>query len=66
MWLTSIQIRRKGRFAKETARSRNDAHAQARQAENRVNQELAPNTPSVSRLQTFGDLIELPIQIYAR
>ena len=36
-------------------------HAQARQAETRVDQGLAPTSASVSRLQTFGDLIDLHI-----
>ena len=36
-------------------------HAQARQTETRVDQGLAPNKSSVSRLQTFGDLIDLHI-----
>ena len=36
-----IQIRRKGRYASETFLRRDDAHAQARQAETRVDQGLA-------------------------
>ena len=56
-----VQIRRKGRYASETFLRRDDAHAQARQAETRVDQGLAPNKSSVSRLQTFGDLIDLHI-----
>ena len=36
-------------------------HAQARQAETRVDQGLVPTSTSVSSLQTFGDLIDLHI-----
>jgi hypothetical protein len=56
-----VQIRRKGRYASETFLRRDDAHRWARQAETRVDQGLAPNKSSVSRLQTFGDLIDLHI-----
>ncbi|WP_023848043.1 hypothetical protein [Ponticoccus alexandrii] len=56
-----VQIRRKGRYASETFLRRNDAHRWARQAETRVDQGLAPNKSSVSRLQTFADLIDLHI-----
>ncbi len=56
-----VQIRRKGRYASETFLRRDDAHRWARQAETRVDQGLAPNKSSVSRLQTFGDLIGLHI-----
>jgi len=59
--LTQVQIRRKGRYASETFLRRDDAHRWARQAETRVDQGLAPNKSSVSRLQTFGDLIDLHI-----
>ena len=54
-----VQIRRKGRYASEMARSRDDAHIWARQAETRVDQGLAPTSTSVSRLTTFGDVINL-------
>ncbi len=47
--------------ASETFLRRDDAHRWARQAETRVERGLAPNKSSVSRLQTFGDLIDLPI-----
>ena len=47
--------------ASETFLRRDDAHAQARQAETRVDQGLAPTSTSVSRLQTFGELTELHI-----
>ena len=57
--LTRVQIRRKGRYASETFLRRDDAHRWARQAETRVDQGLAPNKSSVSRLQTFGDLAGL-------
>ena len=56
-----VQIRRKGRYASETFLRRDDAHRWARQAETRVDQGLAPTSTSVSRLQTFGDLIDLHI-----
>ena len=56
-----VQIRRKGRYASETFLRRDDAHRWARQAETPVDQGLAPNKSSVSRLQTFGDLIDLHI-----
>ncbi|MEL6566694.1 MAG: hypothetical protein AAFQ59_19795 [Pseudomonadota bacterium] len=56
-----VQIRRKGCYASETFLRRDDAHRWARQAETRVEQGLVPNTSSVSRLQTFGDLIDLHI-----
>jgi integrase len=56
-----VQIRRKGRYASETFLLRDDAHRWARQAETRVDQGLAPNKSSVSRLATFGDLIDLHI-----
>jgi len=56
-----VQIRRKGRYASETFLRRDDAHRWARQAETRVDQGLAPNKSSVSRLTTFGDLIDLHI-----
>lgn len=56
-----VQIRRKSRYASETFLRRDDAHRWARQAETRVDQGLAPNKSSVSRLQTFGDLIDLHI-----
>ena len=56
-----VQIRRKGRYASETFLRRDDAHRWARQAETRVDQGLAPNKSSVSRLQIFGDLIDLHI-----
>ena len=46
---------------RETFLRRDDAHAQARQAETRVDQGLAPTSTSVSRLSTFGDLIDLHI-----
>lgn len=46
---------------RDTFLRRDDAYAQARQAETRVDQGLAPNKSSVSRLQTFGDLIDLHI-----
>jgi len=49
-----VQVRRKGGHANETFLRRDDAHCRARQAETRVEQGLAPNTSSVSRLQTFG------------
>lgn len=52
-----VQIRRKGRYASETFLRRDDAHRWARQAEARVDNGLAPNTSSVSRLSTFGDLM---------
>ena len=58
---TGVQIRRKGRYASETFLRRDDAHRWARQAKTRVDQGLAPNKSSVSRLQTFGDLIDLHI-----
>ena len=45
-----VQIRRKGRYASETFLRRDDAHRWARQAETRVDQGLAPNKSSVSRL----------------
>ena len=51
----------RGRYASETFLRRDDAHRWARQAETRVDQGLAPNKSSVSRLQTFGDLIDLHI-----
>lgn len=47
--------------ASETFLRRDDAHRLARQAETRVDQGLAPNKSSISRLQTFGDLIDLHI-----
>ena len=56
-----VQIRRKGRYASETFLRRDDAHRWARLAETRVDQGLAPNKSSVSRLTTFGDLIDLHI-----
>ncbi len=56
-----VQIRRKGRYASETFLRRDDAYRWARQAETRVDQGLAPNKSSVSRLQTFGDLTDLRI-----
>ena len=56
-----VQIRRKGRYASETFLLRDDAHRWARQAETRVDQGLAPNKSSVSRLATFGDLNDLHI-----
>jgi integrase len=56
-----VQIRRKGRYASETFLRRDDAHRWARQAETRVDQGLAPNKSSVSRLTTFGDLVDLHI-----
>lgn len=56
-----VQIRRKGHYASETFLLRDDAHRWARQAETRVDQGLAPNKSSVSRLATFGDLIDLHI-----
>ncbi|TNJ40874.1 site-specific integrase [Phaeobacter sp. B1627] len=56
-----VQIRRKGRYASETFLRRDDAHRWARKAETRVDQGLAPNKSSVSRLTTFGDLIDLHI-----
>ena len=56
-----VQIRRKGRYASETFLRRDDAHRWARQAETRVDQGLAPNTSSIARVQTFGDLINLHI-----
>jgi len=56
-----VQIRRKGRYASETFLRRDDAHRWARQAETRVDQGLAPNKSSVTRLATFGDLIDLHI-----
>ena len=54
-----VRIRGKGRYASETFLRRDDAHRWSRQAETRVDQGLAPTSASVSRLQTFGDLIEL-------
>ena len=56
-----VQIRRKGRYASETFLRRDGAHRWARLAETRVDQGLAPNKSSVSRLITFGDLIDLHI-----
>ena len=56
-----VQIRRKGRYASETFLRRDDAHRWARQAETRIDQGLAPNKSSVSRLTTFGDLVDLHI-----
>ena len=56
-----VQIRRKGRYASATFLRCDGAHRWARQAETRVDQGLAPNKSSVSRLQTFGDLIDLHI-----
>lgn len=56
-----VQIRRKGRYASETFLRRDDTHRWACQAETRVDQGLAPNKSSVSRIQTFGDLIDLHI-----
>ena len=56
-----VQIRRKGRYASETFLRRDDAHRCARQAETRVDQWLAPKKTSMSRLTTFGDLIDLHI-----
>ncbi len=56
-----VQIRRKGRYASDTFLRRNDAHRWARQAETRVDQGLAPNKSSVSRLRTFGNIIDLHI-----
>ncbi|WP_027244087.1 hypothetical protein [Leisingera daeponensis] len=56
-----VQIRRKGRYASETFLRRDDTHRWARQAEPRVDQGLAPTSASVSRLQTFGHLIDLHI-----
>jgi len=52
-----VQIRRKGRYAGETVRRRDAAHLWVRQEETCVDQGLEPNKSSVSRLQTFGDLI---------
>ncbi len=56
-----VQIRRKGRYASKTFLPRDDAHRWARRAEDQVDRGLAPNKSSVSRLQTFGDLIDLHI-----
>lgn len=56
-----VQIRRKSHYASETFLRRDDTHRWARQAETRVDQGLAPNKSSVSRLLTFGDLIGLHI-----
>ena len=51
----------KGRYASEMYLRCTAAHLWTRQAETRVDQGLAPNKSSVSRLQTFGDLIDLHI-----
>ena len=59
--LYRVRIRRKGRYASETFLRRDDAHRCARQAETWVDQGLVPNKSSVSRLQTFSDLIDLHI-----
>ncbi|MBJ2150818.1 site-specific integrase [Paracoccus sp. IB05] len=56
-----VQIRRKGRYASETFLRRDDAQKWARQAETLVDQGLPPNRSSISRLHTFGDLIDLHI-----
>ena len=56
-----VQIRRKGRYASETFLRRDDAHRWACQAETRVDQGLAPASPAIARLKTFGDLIDLHI-----
>ncbi|WP_226341125.1 site-specific integrase [Gemmobacter serpentinus] len=56
-----VQIRRKGRYASETFLRREDALKWARQAETLVDQGLPPNRLSISRLHTFGDLIDLHI-----
>ena len=56
-----VQIRRKGRHASETFLRSDDAHRWARQAETRVDQGLAPNKSSVSRLQTLRTVIDLHI-----
>ncbi len=56
-----VQIRRKGRYASETFLRRDDAHRWARQAETRVDQGMAPNKSSISRLKNFSNLIDLHI-----
>ena len=61
-----VQIRRKGRYASETFLRRDDAHRWARQAETRVDQGLAPNKSSVSRLTTFRRSHRFPHNRYVR
>ena len=56
-----VQIRRKGRHASETLLRRDDAPRWDCEAETRFDQGLAPTSASVSRFQTFGDLIDLHI-----
>jgi hypothetical protein len=57
-----VLIRRKGRYASETAR-RSDATARSSPpgGEPCVDQGLAPTSASLSRLQTFGGLIDRSI-----
>ena len=57
-----VQIRRKGRFAaRDGPKPRRRPRSSPARAETRVDQGLAPTSASVSRLQTFGDLIDLHI-----
>jgi hypothetical protein len=58
---TGSRSEEKAALLRETFLRRDDAHRWARQAETRVDQGLAPNKSSVSRLTTFGDLIDLHI-----
>jgi len=58
---TGFRSDERAALPRETFLRRDDAHRWARQAESRVDQWQAPTSTSVSRLQTFGDLIDLHI-----
>ena len=57
-----VQIRRKGRYASETFRRREDAQRWARQTETLVDQGLPASRSTTARARTFGDLIDLHIE----
>ena len=54
-----VQIKRKGLYTSETFLRRDDAQKWARQAETLVDQGLPPDRSSVTRLHSFGDLVDL-------
>ena len=56
-----VEIILKGRYGSEMYVRYPASHLRTRQTETRVDQGLAPNKSSVSRLQTFGDLIDFHI-----
>lgn len=56
-----VQVRRKGRYVSETFLRREDARRWATDAERQVDRGETPNQSKISRLSTFGALVDLHI-----